>query len=189
MASSTPGPIDHELRNYQYPPNSTMPLASPQFQKLPNTPNPDYMELTDLQTKIQSYKDYIKRRMDLYAKKASKFRLAHNTALIIILVGAAIISITVSLTEIPKWIPILISGAVAITTALTNYYKLGERSRDLYRSVYDMEQEYNWFKFKRGPYKDLDSEVAFNILQDRIESLKRDQFQRTFAFEPQKEKQ
>jgi len=52
-----------------------------------------------------------------------------------------------------------------------------------------MQQEYNWFKSKRGPYKNMDDTEAFELIQDRVDQLRRDQFMRTFAFEEQKEEQ
>jgi hypothetical protein len=108
--------------------------------------------------------------------------LLRNAAL-----GAALISISLGFPHVPSWFPPLIGGIVTIATALANYYKFGERSRDLYRSAEDMQRDYNWFKSSRGVYKNLKEAEAFELLQDRIETFRREEFLRLFAFEEQKE--
>jgi len=140
-------------------------------------------------TPLQQYKDYVKFRINYSSKQAARLRLLHNILQITILAGAAIVSVTVGFPEVPKWIPALVSGIVTLATAMTSYYKFGERSRDLYKSAEDMQQEYNWFKSKRGPYKNLDETQAFELLQDKVDVIKREQFQRSFAFEEQKDTQ
>ena len=136
---------------------------------------------------VQQYKDYIKFRITHASKKASRLRLVHNILQITILLGAALISISIGFPHSPSWFPPLIGGIVTIATALASYYKFGERSRDLYRSAEDMQRDYNWFKSKRGVYKNLNEIEAFELLQDRIEAFRREDFLRTFSFEEQKE--
>jgi Protein of unknown function (DUF4231) len=113
--------------------------------------------------------------------------VVHNILQITILVGAALISISLGFPHTPSWFPPLIGGIVTIATALASYFKFGERSRDLYRSAEDMQRDYNWFKFHRGVYKGLSEPEAFELLQDRIEAFRREQFLRSLAFEEEKE--
>lgn len=138
---------------------------------------------------LQSFKEYVKSRIKYSSKKALRLRWIHNILQTIILVGAALVSISLGFPRIPSWLAPFISGIVTITTIIANYYKFGERSRDLYRSVEDIQREYNWFKLKRGSYKDLDEAKALVMFQDKIDVLKHEQFIRTFSFEKQEETQ
>ena len=151
---------------------------------------PVYGGLKDLyphQSPVQQYKNYVKFRITHASKKASMLRLIHNTLQFTILLGAALISISLGFPSTPPWFPPLLGGIVTIATAIANYYKFGERSRDLYRSAEDMQRDYNWFKSHRGVYKNLNDDEAFYLLQDRIDTFKREEFLRSFAFEEQKE--
>jgi hypothetical protein len=149
------------------------------------SPNP----ILQASSPIEEYREYVKSRITHSFKKASRLRLIHNILQIIILVGAALVSISLGFPHAPSWFPPLISGVVTIATVIANYYKFGERGRDLYRSAEIMQQEYNWFKSERGPYKNMDEAEAYELLRDKMDALKHEQFQLTFAFEDQKESQ
>jgi len=114
-------------------------------------------------------------------------RLMHNIFQVTILVGAALVSIIIGIHTVSPTIAAVISGVVTIATALANYYKFGEKSRDLFKSTEDIQQEYNWFKSQRGPYRKISEEQALIALQDRIDAIKREQFLRSFALEEQKD--
>jgi hypothetical protein len=159
------GPYDYEQK--QKPPNSTLPRSA--------------------QTPLQAYKEYIKFRIRYDAKKGLWLKLAHNILQTIILIGAALISISIGFPHAPSWLPSLIGGIVTIATAIANYYKFGDQSQNCYRSAVDMQQEYNWFKSNRGPYKELGDMESFELFQDRIDALKREQFLHQSAFENQQE--
>jgi Protein of unknown function (DUF4231) len=164
-------PTDYELRNPLY--------SSP----------PPYYGVPSSQSPLQQYREYVKLRISFYSKNASKLRWIHNSLQAIILIGAALVSISIGFPDVPKWLPPLISGIVTIATVIANYYKFGDKSRDLYRSAEDTQQEYNMFKSKRGSYKNLSETDALELLQDKIDTIRREQFGRTFSFEDQKEMQ
>lgn len=107
--------------------------------------------------------------------------MIHNVLQLIIFIGAASVTVTVALSGVPKLIPVFLSAAVAIATAIANYYKFGEHSRNLFLTAEGLAQEYNWFDTERGVYKGLSSEEAFSLFMDRIESLIKTQTQQSFA--------
>ncbi|HZR43979.1 MAG TPA: DUF4231 domain-containing protein [Ktedonobacteraceae bacterium] len=198
-----PPPPPNTQRDYRLPPfQPPSPSAPTDYERRPqptpiaydyerpvNTVQYGLIQYASPQTPLQQYKDYVKFRIQFSSQKALRLRWIHNILQTVILVGAALVSISIGFPHIPAWLPPLISGVVTIATAITSYYKFGERSRDLYRSAEDMQREYNWFKSKRGPYKTLTDEGAFELFQDKIDSLKREQFLRTYAFDEQKEEQ
>ncbi|QBD76331.1 DUF4231 domain-containing protein [Ktedonosporobacter rubrisoli] len=141
-----------------------------------------------LETPVKIYQAHVLSLVRIYEKRSSMQKLIHHILQITIFVGAALVTVIVGIPEVPKLAPALLSGVVTIATALANYYKFGEHSRDLYLTSEDLAQEYNWFGTKRGPYKEKDAEVALELFMDRTETLIRKQTKRSFALGQQKEK-
>jgi hypothetical protein len=129
-----------------------------------------------------AYKRLVLSRVQVYIKQSLHNKMIHNILQLTIFIGAALVTVTVALPEIPKLIPIFLSALVTIATAIANYYKFGERARDLFLTAEGIGQECNWFESRRGPYKGLTSEEAFSQFMDRIENLIKAQTQRSFAF-------
>jgi len=137
----------------------------------------------------EDYETYIVSSIRRYDKLASRMRIIHHALQLVILIGAALVTLVVGISVVPKVIPIVLSGVVTIATAITNYYKFGERSRELFFTSEDMALEYNRFRTKRGPYKNLDTEESLSLLMDRIEDSFYDQRQRILAVEKQSTEQ
>lgn len=193
---SEPGrPFDSEVQNRPLPrpssPISSMRRIAGQYITDPklHLSEQSHTVYLNASIEIQQYKDYVKLRIQYSSTKASRQRIMHTILQIIILVGAALVSISLGFPPIPSWLPPIISGMVTIAAAIANYFKFGERSRDLYRNAEDMQQEYNRFKSKRGAYKNLNELDSIESFQDGIDTLKREQFLRSFSFEGQKETQ
>lgn len=131
----------------------------------------------------QQYKSHILSCIHSYEKQSRNRRIIHNILQLIIFIGAAVVTIIVGIQDIPKLFPALLSGGITIATAIANYYKFGERGRDLYLTAEDLAQEYNWFATKRGIYKDKEGKEAQDLFMDRTEAIIRKQTQRSFILE------
>ncbi len=131
----------------------------------------------------EDYKNYVISHIRRYDKQSSIMRLIHNGLQLIIFVGAAVVTIVNGVQEIPRIIPTIISGIVALATVFANYYKFSERSRNLYFTAEGLALEYNWFSSGRGPYKSKASEESLELFMNRIENLMHKQAKRSFALE------
>jgi hypothetical protein len=139
-------------------------------------------------TPPERYQEHVLSVIRSYDKQSANKKVIHHILQLTIFVGAALVTVIVGIPEVPKLLPALLSGIVTIATAIANYYKFGEHSRDLYLTSEDLAQEYNWFDTKRGQYKGKSAEAALELFMDRTETLIRKQTKHSFALEQQKEK-
>jgi len=131
----------------------------------------------------QSYQTYVLSAIHRYDKRSLAFKLIHHTLQLIILVGAALVAVLIGIPAIPKVVPAILSGIVAVASAVANYYKFGQRGRDLRFYAEDMALEYNRFDTKREPYRNLDAGEAQTLFMSRIEDLFQGQRQRLLALD------
>lgn len=136
----------------------------------------------------QEYPLLVLSRIRTYQRQSSRMRVIHSILQITILIGAALVTVLVSI-ETPKFIPAIFSGVITIAAALESYFKFSERSRVIYLTAENMAQEYNWFITKQGPYQEISLDKFYNLFYDRIEALIRRKTQQTFALDQMQEKQ
>lgn len=129
------------------------------------------------------YKEDVRNCIFKYIKLSSRYKLIHAVLQLIIFIGAAIVSVTLAITEIPHWFPAIVSGTVVIATAIVNYYKLGERSTNLYLTAENMQHEYNRFITARSIYKGLEPRDALNTFMDKIENIMQNHTKQSIAIE------
>ena len=119
----------------------------------------------------------IRAQMDFYEKKAIKNQRLHYIFQSIIIVGAAIVPIILGISELPKIIPIIISGIVAITIGLSNFYKFGERHISLRQTNAKLLEEFNLYVTGRGPYASLYIGEALDHFLDKTDEIEHEQTQ------------
>jgi hypothetical protein len=101
----------------------------------------------------------------------------------IIVVGAASVPVLLLISQVPKLIPTIISGVVAIAAALSNYYKFGERSR-IHRATFEaLTKELDMYDFQVGPYKNLGEDQAFDLFVERTELVLDEHTKKVFALQ------
>jgi hypothetical protein len=148
----------------------------------------DFRKIINKYSQIpQDYKEYVILHIYSYDKQSARMSILHNILQLIIFIGAAVVTILIGITDVPKIIPAIISGIVTTATVIANYYKFGERSRTLYLTAEALALEYNRFDSKRGLYKDLGTEEALALFMDRVEALMKELTERTIALEKVKE--
>ena len=111
----------------------------------------------------------------------------HNTLQVITIAGAAIVPFLLNISTVPKLLPTVISGVVAVTAALLNFYKFNDRSRRRFEAYKVMSKEMNAYDLGQDRYADLDQERAFQLFFNRAEEMKLEQIQNVFFFEESKQ--
>ncbi len=102
----------------------------------------------------------------------------------IVVGGAAAVPVLLLITSIPKTIPTIISGIVAITAALANYYKLGERSRIHRTTAQALIKQLDRYDLKLKPYKTLDEDQAFDLFVENTELIMEEHVKQIFSMQP-----
>jgi len=122
-------------------------------------------------------------RVQTYVKQSKQKKRLHNILQLIIFIGAALVTVTLAIPDIPKLVPALLGGIITVATAIANYYKFGERSRDLFLVAEELGLEHNRFNTMRGIYKNLSLDEAFPLFMDRVERIISEDTKRSFALE------
>ena len=135
---------------------------------------------------------YVARMRRQYESKQKVYMACYyiDTFLQFIIVGgAAAVPILLLISDIPKTIPTIVSGIVAITAALANYYKPGERSR-IHRTTSEaLIKEIDMWDFRIGPYKNLDENQAFDLFVERTELVLEEHTKKVFSMKPSQQAQ
>jgi Protein of unknown function (DUF4231)/LysM domain len=128
-----------------------------------------------------SYKEQVLLRMRNYDRQCSRMRVIQNVFQLIIFIGAATITVVASIPALPKILSAILGGIVTIATAISNYYKFGERSRNFFLASESLALECNKFDSRRGPYKDLEVQEALSLFMDRVEDTQQELTRRTLG--------
>jgi Protein of unknown function (DUF4231) len=87
----------------------------------------------------------------------------------IIVGGAASVPVLLIIPQVPKIIPTIISGVVAVAAAIGNYYKFGEHSH-IHRATYEaLIKELNNYDNQVLAYNNLEEDQAFGLFVERTE--------------------
>ncbi len=123
----------------------------------------------------KEYLPFLTQQKDIMCKIASKSRFKHYVLQGIIIICTAAITITLSINDVPKIIPIILSGIVLVATAFTEVFRFGEHSHELYVAAAMIDKESRLAAFNSGPYKDLDPDVTIRLLVNRVEDIIQEQ--------------
>lgn len=131
----------------------------------------------------ESYKAEVISRIQEYLKQSKRKKRLHNILQLTIFIGAALVTVTLAIPDIPKLVPAFLGGIITVATAVANYYKFGERSRDLFLVAEELGLEHNRFDTMRGIYKNLSVSEAFSLFMDRVETTIFKDTKRAFTVE------
>lgn len=123
----------------------------------------------------KSYIDEIDKLGISYHQQADIVFTMHLMLQIVTLVGAIILPIIVSFSEIPKPVPTIISAVVAIAAGLTAFLGLGSRARTLYSARESLQRESREFKLGVGVYSQPGQNSAsdkFALFVTRVEATR-----------------
>ncbi len=132
---------------------------------------------TYMQQRWQTQRDY-------YSKQSARNKRWHQSLQLFIALGAIAVPIILNIPEIPKQIPTILSGLVAGAAALENVFRFGDNWRNFRQTLEVLKRERALFEAKAGPYRE--SEDAFTIFVERVESLISEETMRYFPEEPER---
>ena len=124
---------------------------------------------------VKEYLPFLTQQQAIMCKIASKSRLKHYMLQAVIIICTAAITITLSVPDVPKIIPIILSGIVLASTAFTELFKFGEQSRELFVASAIIDKESRLASFNSGAYKDLDPDATIRLLVNRVEDIIQEQ--------------
>ena len=113
----------------------------------------------------------------------------HTWLQFIIVGGAALVPFLLSSTSVPKTIPTIVSGVVAIMAALSGYFKFNERSHRRFLAFEEMTEELNAYDLRQHQYREENDDRRFKLFFDRAENMRRKYTQTIFFFEEVKDNQ
>ena len=130
-----------------------------------------------LQERWQSQKDY-------YSKQSAQNKRLHQRIQLFITIGSIAVPILLSIAEVPKLIPTILSGLIAAAAALESVYHYGDNWRNYRQTLEALKREKALFSARAGSYKDLPN--AFSLFVERVESLLSEETMRYFPEEASK---
>lgn len=108
---------------------------------------------------------------------------------LVILVGATVVPFVLNIPEVPKTVPTIISGIVALMAALANFYKFGTRSQNSLLTAEALRRELNLYSSQLGKYAILGPSKALEYFIEQTESLIHVQVQKSTSLENSAESQ
>jgi len=139
--------------------------------------------------RIKSYKKYIRNQIEKYKRSAAIQRILLHLSQLVILVGATVVPFILNISEVPKIVPTIISGIVALMAALANFYKFGTRSQNSLLAAEALRRELNLYSSQLGKYAVLGPSKALEYFIEQTESLILVQVQKSTSLENSAESQ
>ena len=129
--------------------------------------------------------EYLLEVRQLHKELEKRWRRNRNyyTALQVVIVGGAALVATLLNTQVPKEIAAIISIFVVIATVASNLSRFDQRSHINRLTAATLDKEIRLYDFKRGTYKELNEEQAFDHFMDAIENVKDDRMNKIIAVE------
>lgn len=134
-------------------------------------------EETYLQERWQTQKDY-------YSKQSAQNKRWHQRVQLFVTIGAIAVPILLSIPEVPKVFPTILSGLIAAAAALESVYHYGDNWRNYRQTLEALKREKALFTASAGSY--VDPAKAFPRFVERVESLLSEETMRYFPEESSK---
>jgi ABC-type multidrug transport system fused ATPase/permease subunit len=121
---------------------------------------------------------------DYYSRQSARNKRWHQGLLAFTAVGAIVVPILLNIPEIPKWAPTILSGLVAIATAVENVFHFGDNWRNFRQTLEALKRERALFDAGVGLYRN--PETAFERFVQTVEDLIATETTRYFPAEEQR---
>lgn len=115
-----------------------------------------------LENRWQSQRDY-------YSRQAARNKRWHLALMVFTSLTSISVPILLNVPNVPKLIPTVLSGLVAMAAALENVYHFGDNWRNFRRTLEALKRERMLFEMGVGPYKN--PERAFDRFVRTVENL------------------
>lgn len=113
------------------------------------------------------YIDQAKQQQEYHSKKAKSYKRSHQILQIIIVVGALIVPVLLTIDGMPKIVPTLVSILVAIASGFENVFKNGENWIAFRRTSEIIKREQRMFLARAGEYAVSN---PFDVFVQRVEA-------------------
>lgn len=118
----------------------------------------------------------------LYSRRIKRGLVYHHTSQLSILLGSALVPVLLTIPDMPRLIPTIISGIVLLASALATHYRFSERLRHLQHTLDIMIEEDTWKDLCTGPYHHLDRQEAFAQFVERTTRVVQEQNVYSFTY-------
>ena len=134
----------------------------------------DYYEAR-LREYTEKYVKHIRINIYNYDYKVYMISILHQLLQIIVIAGAAIVPFLLTISEVSKLIPTIISAIVAVTASLLKYYKFSENINYTNQLKERLSNEITLFETRRSCYAKVDRGEALDLFMDKIDEIKEEQ--------------
>jgi len=110
-----------------------------------------------------------KPQRDYYSKAAKRNKQWHQSLLLISSLGAVLVPVLLSIPEIPKWLPIIISLLVSGALVLDNTLHFGDNWQSFRQTLEALKRERVYYENGLEPYSN--SQSAFPLFIQRCEEI------------------
>ena len=136
-------------------------------------------------TKEETYlEERWQKQRDYYSKQSAQNKRWHQGVQFFIAIGAIAVPILLSISEVPKPFPTILSGLIAGAAALENVYRYGDNWRSYRQTLEALKRERALFVARAGVYGEPAN--AFPLFVERVESLLSEETMRYFPEEASK---
>ena len=115
---------------------------------------------------------------DYYSKHSLRNKRWHQSLLLFSTLGALVVPVVLNITEIPKWVPTLLSVLVSVALALDNVYHFGDNWRSFRQTLEAIKQERVFFETGIGSY--AEAENALPLFVQKCEEIMQEEGKRYF---------
>jgi hypothetical protein len=115
-----------------------------------------------LQGRWQSQKDY-------YSQRSKQYKRWHQIFLLISTIGALIVPVLLSFSQVPKILPIIISLMVSGALAVDNIFHFGDNWLSFRQTLEALKRERVYFETQVKPY--ADAQTAFHLFVEKNEEI------------------
>ena len=115
------------------------------------------------QSRDEKYLEHLKGQRKYYSDHSKKCKRSYQTLLVFSTIGAIIVPILIATPEVPKFLPIVLSGLVSISIAIENVFHFGDNWRSYRQTLEGLRQEQVLYENRVGPYADIPETFTFFV--------------------------
>jgi hypothetical protein len=121
--------------------------------------------------KKEEYIERMRQKSLAFTKWWRRLRSTDYTLQFIIIVGAGSVPFLLTIPQVPKFIPTVISTIVFVAASLASYFNFRERSHVDRAAAEAIWKEIEFYKLNSGRYKTLEGDEAFNLFVETTQQL------------------
>ncbi len=133
--------------------------------------NSYYSYETKILQRIMEHKEFANEQIKHYKKVANTFSILYNSSQSIIIAGAAIVTLLLTIQGTPKVIPAIISGIVTFAASLEQRYKFNIHAKKALSTAEGLRRQLQLYSSQIGKYRMLGPSKALEYFMEQTETL------------------